>query len=82
MFHDIHLDKELEEELEENQVIGTMIHELLYADDTIIYSRNPQTLTKLLQKIQKEGAKYGLKLNEDKCEAITIKKPAEKIKKQ
>ena len=53
MFHDIHLDKELEEELEENQVIGAMIHELLYADDTIIYSRSPETLTKLLQKIQK-----------------------------
>ena len=48
MFHDIHLDEELEEELEENQVIGAMIHELLYADDTIIYSRNPQTLTKLI----------------------------------
>ena len=55
MFHDIHKDEELEEELAENQVIGAMIHELLYADDTIIYSRNPETLTKLLQKIQKEG---------------------------
>ena len=61
MFHDIHEDKELDSLLKEDQVIGAMIHELLYADDTIIYSRNPKTLSKLIAKIQTEGANYGLK---------------------
>ena len=39
-------------------------------DDTIIYSGSASTLTKLLRKIKYEGAKYGLKLNQDKCETI------------
>ena len=51
---------------------GAIFDEILYADDTIIYSRSAPTLTKLLRKIQDEGAKYGLKLNQNKCEAINI----------
>ena len=72
LFHDVHNDPELEKILEDNKVIGAMFHEILYADDTIIYSRNAKTLTKLLNKIQAEGEKYGLNLNEEKCENINI----------
>ena len=41
---------------------------------------NPETLEKLLHQIQKEGEKYGLKLNEKKCEAIRIRKIIEEGK--
>ena len=57
-------EEELEEELEEYQVIGAMLHELLYADDTTIYSRNQKKRTTTPTKNKTEGAKYGLKLNE------------------
>ena len=72
MFHDVHSDEQLEKQLEKDRVLGAFFFEILYADDTIIYSRSAATLTKLLRKIQDEGAKYGLKLNLAKCEAINI----------
>ena len=53
--------------------MGTIFDEVLYADDTIIHSPTPENVTKLLHKIETEGAKYGLKLNEGKCEALTIR---------
>ena len=72
IFHDVHDDDELNKLLEKDKVIGAIFHEILYADDTIIYSRSHKTLSKLLAKIQTEGERYGLKLNEEKCEAINI----------
>ena len=72
LFHDIHFDPDLERELQEDKIIGVVLHEILYADDTIIYSRNSETLTKLLHKIQIEGRKYGLRLNENKCDLIQM----------
>ena len=44
MFHDIHQDTTLEQELKDNEILGTIFNEVLYADDTIIYSRNAKTL--------------------------------------
>ena len=38
MFHDIHSDKRLDEQLKEDRNLGTLFDEVLYADDTIIYS--------------------------------------------
>ena len=45
---------------------------MLFADDTICISENARALSRLLQEIEKEGDKYGLKLNYDKCELISI----------
>ena len=36
---------------------------VLYADDTIIFSHSAKALEKLLGEIEKEGGKYGMKLN-------------------
>ena len=72
MFHDIHLDENLNEKLEEDKILGTILHEILYADDTIIYSRNKETVEKLFRKIEEEGKRYGLKLNQNKCELLSI----------
>ena len=56
-FHDVHEDLGLEKELGKNKVLGSVFKEILYEDDTIIYSRNPKTLQKQLHKIQEEGEK-------------------------
>ena len=36
----------LQEELKEDRILGAMLDEVLYADDTIIHSTNPQKLEK------------------------------------
>ena len=59
--------------LEKDKILGTIFNEILYAVDTIIYSKSAKTLTKLLEAIHTEGEKYGLKLNQEKCEAITVR---------
>ena len=41
MFHDIHSSEALSKELHEEKILGTIFDEVLYADDTIIYSRSP-----------------------------------------
>lgn len=71
MFHDLHDNHELREDLDDDKVLGALFHEILYADDTIIYSRNTRTLYNLLHAIETEGETYGLKLNHSKCEAMT-----------
>ena len=42
--------------------------EILYADDTICISEDEEALSRWLQAIEVEGGKYGLNLNEKKCE--------------
>ena len=73
LFHDIHKDENLNNELEQDRVLGAMFDEILYADDTIIHSTSCEQLTMLLHRIQIEGEKYGLKLNHDKCEAMAVR---------
>ena len=70
LFHDVHSDEKLNKFLEKDKIIGASFHEIRDADDTIIYSRSSSTLSKLLAKIQTEGERYGLKLNESKFETI------------
>ena len=43
------------------------------------FTRSPKTVAKLLGKIQTEGEKYGPKVNEKKCEAITVTKQSEML---
>ena len=51
IFHDVHSDKQLQKELEEDRRINYNIDEVLYADDTILFSTNPKTIEKFLHKI-------------------------------
>jgi hypothetical protein len=46
---------------------------VLYADDTIIFSESAEALEELLAEIEREGEKYGMKLNKKKCEAMCVR---------
>ena len=45
---------------------------LAYADDIDIIGRNLQEVTPLLSRIEKESAKFGLAVNEDKTKIIIL----------
>ena len=49
---------------------GANFDEVLYADDTILISTDTRVINKLLAKIEREGKKYGMKLNRGKCEVV------------
>ena len=70
LFHDIHHNSAEQQELESHRIAGQSFDEVLYADDTIIDSRNAESLKKLLHAIKLEGEQYCLKLNQKKCEAM------------
>ena len=63
----------LREKLKHDSVLGSVFNEVLYADDTIIFSENATCLEELLKCIEQEGDKYGMKLNRTKCEAMCIR---------
>lgn len=75
LFHDIHKGDKLK--LRGDRLEGFDFDEALFADDTILFSKNSTKLEKLLQKIEKEGAKYGLELNKDKCEHLNFNSTAD-----
>jgi hypothetical protein len=68
MFKDIHEGDP--HNLIKHRLMGTNYDEVLYADDTICISTDTRAMNKLLASIEKEGARYGLKLNRNKCEVI------------
>ena len=70
LFHDVHAHHSLDNDLRAGRVPGQTEDELLYADDTICVSTSKAALEKLLHAIETESEKYGLKLNETKCEVI------------
>jgi hypothetical protein len=70
IFHDIHKDDKTK--TKKHRVGEANLEEILYADDTICISEDAKALTRLLREIEKEGNKYGLRLNKDKCELIRI----------
>ena len=55
---------------------GKLNHEvtkhLFYADDTVIMTSSAQATQLILQTIQIESNKYGMKLNQNKCEHIRL----------
>ena len=69
MFHDIHGQDS--QGLDRHRIIGANYDEVLYADDTICISTDTKAMNKLLASIEKEGAKYGMKLNRGKCEVLS-----------
>ena len=68
LFKDIHAEDALQ--LEQHRVQGMEEDEILYADDTICVSESEEAPSKLLGAIEKEGNKYGLKLNKNICEYL------------
>ena len=68
--HDVREDQELDEELHEHRPPNHDFDEVLYADDTIIFSTDAETLQSYLHVIETTASKYGLTLNKKKCETI------------
>ena len=46
--------------------------EILYADNTLLISKNPRTMNILLHAVETESAYYGLKLNQSKCAVVNM----------
>ena len=63
IFHDAKQDTKLKEDLENNRPPKIEIDEVLYADDTILFSTNTEILEDYFHIIETAAAKYGLKLN-------------------
>ena len=64
MFFDVH--KTMDRKLERHRVPGADFDEVAYADDTICISRDITAMNKFIDTIEKEGIKYGMKLNKKK----------------
>ena len=73
LFQDIHQGDKLK--LHEHRVLGMETDEILYADDTICISEDEEALSRLLQAIEVEGGKYGLRLNTKNVNASTSAQP-------
>lgn len=74
MFHDIH-DKDTTDTVKQ-RMEGLLSDEFLYADDTICVTKTGAAMNRLVKAIESEGAKYGLKLNHNKCEYLVFGNPA------
>ena len=60
-------------DLSECRLDQISFNEVLYADDTLLVSRNAFGMNLLLHAIEEESAYYGLKLNHDKCHVLAMK---------
>ena len=69
MFHDVH--RKTERRLIEHRVPGAEFDEVTYADDTMCITTDTRTLNEFAKNIEREGLRYGVKLNKGKCELIT-----------
>ena len=73
MYHDVHANYTLH--AERQRIVGTHNDEVLYADDTICFAQTTTVINRMLSAIEIEGKKYGMRLNKDKCEYISIGQP-------
>eukprot|EP00975_Prorocentrum_lima_P018577 3911517-Prorocentrum_lima.AAC.1 len=78
LFYDIHKTDEVK--TERHRMTGLSADEVLYADDTICMSQSVTAMNRLLSAIQTEGAKYGLRLNKDKCELLCFGSPTGRVR--
>ena len=73
IFRDVHAKDNVRDKLKHNRVLGALFDEILYADDTIIFSEDAAALEELLHAIEEEGGKYGMKSNKKKCEHMCVR---------
>lgn len=71
MFEDIHY--QIHSYMAIQRVPGTNFDEVVYADQTICIGTDTRKINILLKAIEEEGKQYGLKVNKNKCEAVTNK---------
>ena len=72
LFHDVHKNDEID--VKNHRIPYTDFNEVLYADDTICIIDNEEAMNRLLDKIETQGALFGLKLNKSKCELLSFGK--------
>ena len=72
IFDDIKNHENPNRKLKRRRPKGAEFDEILYADDTILASEDIRILQKYLHEIEIESCKYGLRLNKDKCEQISV----------
>ena len=72
VFQDV--NSRLSDVLEEGRVSPLDFTELLYADDTLLLTKDARTASRLLAEIQKESAYYNMNLNQAKCNYIVMNK--------
>ena len=70
LFHDIGVEHY--RDLSECRLDQISFNEVLYADDTLLISRNTFGMNLLLHAIEDESAYYRLKLNHDKCHVLAM----------
>ena len=70
LFHDIHVKHH--RTLHASRLDQINFSEVLYADDTLLVSKNTQGMNKLLHAIEEESTYYGLRLNQGKCHVIAM----------
>ena len=63
MFKDVHAKPQIHQQLQQDKILQAVFDEVLYADDTIIFSHSADALQLPLKEIETEGSKYGMKLN-------------------
>ena len=69
MFRDIHLKHY--RDLSDSRIDKITFNELLFADDTLLISKNTRGMNKFLHAIE-ESAYYGLRLNQAKCNILSM----------
>ena len=70
IFHDIH--EEINNKIMGNQFYPYDFWELMYVDDTLIIGTRAREINIILKEVEKECAKYNLKLNYGKCNYIAM----------
>ena len=70
MFYDIHAD--IDREICNSRLDRIRFSEILYADDTLLVTKDTAGTNKLLNKIETESAYYGLRLNQGKCCVLSM----------
>lgn len=68
MFRDIHSELNLDR----GRLGGLDYTELLYADDTVLFTTNVNAMNRLLAKIEEHASYYGLNFNKSKCVAFSF----------
>lgn len=70
LIHDAHANTEHQRWSQMSNILGDT--ELLYADDTLLVSSDKISMESLLHEIERQSARYGMKLDRKICELIRV----------
>ena len=70
IFHDVCDDEKVKTKMQ--NALSQGVSDLLYADDTLLVTKDTETMNALLAAIEIESTYYNMKLNMGKCLTITM----------